>query len=384
VIVRPEGYIVTNDHVVEDAKGGNVTVTLADGTEYPGTVIHDDVSDLAIVQIKAKKPLPFVKFADSRQLKVGQWAVAIGSPFGQNNTMTTGIVSALSRKATIQSRPYPELIQTDASINPGNSGGPLLNIKGELIGVNVAIDSPTGTSAGIGFAIPANRAKDVVEQLVSKGKVTRGYLGLTPDPVTPEIQKALGVTKGAIIRTIAANSPAQKAGLEVGDVVTRIGERSIEDEYAFRDAIAHATPGQSIALFVVRDGSPLTLKATPGERPAATSDSGTMTKPRAPKAPGNTTGLSFEALSEKDRADFGKTAQGVFITAVRRGSPAATSGLQPGLLIIAANNQKITTPAALTTLLASAKSGDVFVLRVMLPEVDGQPGERRLAYLNVP
>ena len=217
VIVRADGYILTNDHVVEGADGGVVTVTLADGREYQGKVYADFKSDLAVVKIDpGPTPLPVAGFADSAVVRPGQWAVAIGSPFDLQNTMTVGVISAVGRHQRIGVEPsvryYPDLIQTDAAINPGNSGGPLFNIDGKVVGINVAIDSPVEGSAGVGFAIPSGIAQSVMNALIQSGKVTRGYLGIAPEDLTPALQTQYGQKEGAFVRDVRLDSPAGKAG----------------------------------------------------------------------------------------------------------------------------------------------------------------------------
>jgi serine protease Do len=203
-----------------------------------------------VVKVDAGRPLPFVRMADSNKTRVGQWAIAIGSPFGQQNTMTAGIVSALNRKSVVSSveggRFYPQLIQTDASINPGNSGGPLLNINGELIGINVLIYSPTGGNVGLGYAIPSNVAKNVMEQLITRGRVVRGYLGLRPGDIPAGLRARLGTDKGAYVEEVTGGSPAQKGGLRADDVITRFNGRTIENEVTLRDAISATAPGTRV------------------------------------------------------------------------------------------------------------------------------------------
>ncbi len=377
VIVDSNGSILTNDHVVEGAKDGKVTVKMSDGTTYPGTVSRDPRSDLAVVKIKAGKPLPYVRFADSDTLKVGQWAVAIGSPFGKENTMTTGIVSALHRKTDISDgmtgRYYPSLIQTDAAINRGNSGGPLLNIRGELIGVNVAIFSPTGTSTGIGFAIPANTAKVVMDQLISKGRVVRGSLGVVPEDVPADLRGALGTTLGAYIRQVTVDSPADKAGVQAGDVIVRFNGKSITDEAMLRDAIAAAGPGAKAKLDVLRDGRNQTLNAVLGElkenRPGAPAPQ--EAKPDSDRA--QTLGFRIETLTPdaREKMELPKAADGLLVRNVEPGSDADTAGLRPGMIVVQANGRPVSTAQAFNSVLARMKSGDLLTLRVITFVSDG-------------
>ena len=268
VIVRSDGYILTNDHVVMGAD--KVTVELADGHEYLGKVIRDFKSDLALIKIDATG-LPAVELADSDKLKVGQWAIAFGAPFGQElrNSMTVGVVSALHRSQTIgqsaaETRMYPSLIQTDASINPGNSGGPLVDLYGRVVGINVAIESPSGGNVGIGFAIPGNTARYVMEQLITKGSVNRGYLGLAPQSLSFADQRTYGVDNGALVAQVEDGTPAAKAGFQVEDVITRFNGQNVTGEPELRDMIARTAPGTTIPVIVKRDGKEQTLNVTLG------------------------------------------------------------------------------------------------------------------------
>lgn len=375
VVVRSDGYILTNDHVVESAVGGKVTVKFPDGSSFPGTVTRDRQSDLALVKIKADKPLPTVKFADSDKLHVGQWAVAIGSPFGQQNTMTTGIVSALHRKTSIgfgmDRRTYPALLQTDAAINQGNSGGPLLNIQGELIGINVALFSPTGTNAGIGFAIPSNTARNIVEQLLNKGKVARGFLGVAPDDLQPEDRMLVGEkAEGAIVRQSNAGTPAAKAGIAVGDVITSFNGKKVTDEISLRDAIGTTAPGKSVPVEILRDKKSQTLNVTLGEAPDQS----------APPAPADQPKLSTGGRGILLR-EFGMMAtvipdelksrlsnpnlSGVLVSAVQPGGPAAEGGLTAGTIVVSVGGKPVSRPEELKAELAKVKKGDAVLLRTI-------------------
>ena len=372
MIVRSDGYILTNNHVVAPAKDGMVIVTLSDGTTYRGKVYTDSRSDLAIVKINPKKPLPTVKFADSDSLQVGQWAIAIGSPFGQENTMTTGIVSALHRKSLIQRNLYSSLIQTDASINPGNSGGPLFNIKGEVIGVNVAIYSPSGGSNGIGFAIPANTAQRIANQLIEKGKVTRGYLGIEPTDIPPFKRGILGVRDGAYLRSVTDDSPASRAGLQPGDVITRFGPKNIVDENSLREAIAETTPQSKVNLTVWRGGQNVTLTAEvilpPSLADATEPTPPPSVKPATPVV--NTVqrlGFDVTALSPEIRKELALTAsvEGVFVKEVYPGTVVSEASLDRGSVILAVNNQPVKTIQELKKIITSAKSDDVLSFKVL-------------------
>src|SRR5215813_592630 len=227
-IIRGDGVILTNNHVVEDAK--DITVTLTDKREFSAKVLgRDPKTDLAVLKIEPKGDLPVAKLGDSQALQVGDWVMAIGNPFGLSNTVTAGIVSAKGR--VIGAGPYDDFIQTDAPINPGNSGGPLFNERGEVIGINSAIYSQSGGNVGIGFAIPINLAKQLLPELETTGSVTRGWLGVTIQHMTPELAKSLGVEEahGALVADVTSNSPAAKAGMERGDVIVRYNQKKIED-----------------------------------------------------------------------------------------------------------------------------------------------------------
>lgn len=375
VIVRPDGYIVTNDHVVEKARDGKVKVKLASGESYTGVVFRDKRSDLAVIKINPSKPLPTVKFADSDALKVGQWAIAIGSPFGQDNSVTAGIVSALHRKSMIggaNGRYYPELIQTDASINPGNSGGPLFNIHGELIGVNVAIDSPSGGSVGIGFAIPANSAKLVVDQLVAKGKVTRGYLGVKPIDIEPEVKRALGIDKGAYVAEVTGDGPADKAGIDPGDVVVRFNERPVSDESTLRHAIAISKPGTTVPITLLRSGKTLNLTATLEVFNDETEED---KKPAPTGEKSKSDDFEVEPITAEYREDLNlpESVKGVVVTKVKQGTPAEEAGLGRGLVIVSLNGKPVTTAEEVKSAVKAVPSGKVIMVKAVLPPAPNSP-----------
>ena len=340
VIVRSDGWIMTNDHVVGDAD--KVTVKLADGRELPGTVRRDFRSDIALVKINASGLVP-VEMGDSDRVRVGQWAIAFGSPFELENTMTVGIISAKSREQAIgggrqDTRLYTNLLQTDAAINPGNSGGALVDIRGRLVGINVAIESPSGGSVGVGFAIPINTAKDVMDQLISKGKVTRGYLGVLPAPMSYEERQKAGVSSGALIKTVTENSPASRAGLQPGDVATRVNGRPVMDEAGFRDLIARATPGSRVEITVRRDGRDHTLNATLDTAP----DNPNQVVQPAQRESAGKLGVRVEALTPDTAKKYNMSAgaTGVVIVEVQQGSAAEEAGLAPGNVIVRANGRK--------------------------------------------
>lgn len=275
VIIRSDGWILTNDHVA----GGfdKVTVVLNDGRKFQGTVRRSEQSDLAVVKIDAKD-LPTVQFADSNRVRPGQFAIAVGAPFGLESSVTIGHVSALSRQTSIGDnrmgqRDYPDLIQTDASINMGNSGGPLLDIEGRVIGINTAIYSGTGGSVGIGFAIPANQARLTADALIEKGKVVRGYLGVAPENIKEFQKKELGVSEGAYIGAFGDSSvasPARVAGIKEGDVITRIGGLAVTNQADLRNAMLRYSPGETVAVEFVRAKQRKTVNVKLIDPPKAT------------------------------------------------------------------------------------------------------------------
>ncbi len=358
VIVRPDGYIMTNQHVVAGAD--RVTVKLNDGREFTGKVMEDPTSDIAIVKVEAKG-LPTAKLGDSDTVKVGQWAMAVGSPFGLTNTVTVGVVSALTREATIpdpssanKGRYYPDLIQTDASINPGNSGGPLVNINGEVIGINTLIESPSGANAGIGFSVPVNSAKFVMNQLITSGKVVRGYLGLVPLDISPAKAKALGVDKGALVDSVAKDTPAQVAGIKPMDVVTQIGVAKIGSALELRRTVASTKPGTKVAMTIFRDGKPETVQVTIGETPGAGERVGAVGKTKV--------GLTVDALSAQmaERLGIDEDTPGVVVRSVENDSAAGRSNptIRPGDIILKINRQPTKTVAQFNKAVAELKSGD--------------------------
>jgi len=355
-IVRSDGWIMTNDHVVANAD--KVTVRLDDGREFTGDVRRDFKSDLAMVKVPADN-LPTLNLSDSNQVQVGQWAIAFGSPFGLRDTMTVGIVSALGRESTIgedqdDTRYYPDLIQTDASINPGNSGGPLLDIYGNVVGVNAAIGSPTGGNVGIGFAIPATTAKFVMDQLITKGKVTRGYLGLVPNNLQPADQQRYGVKEGALVTGVSEGSPAAKAGIQVEDVITQFNGQPIHDEVELRDAVARATPNQPATLTIMRNGRQQTITVNVGEVPT---DKAVASA--APQQQGRT-GMQVADITPDVAKQVGIDAntKGVVVAAVQPASPASDAGIHPGDVLLRIAGKDVTSASQAADIIKGLKSGD--------------------------
>ena len=332
-IISADGYIVTNAHVVEDMD--SIVVGLSDRTELPAQVIGKDRrSDIALLKVKASASLPVVKIvSDARQLKVGQWVLAIGSPFGFERTATQGIISALAR--SLPSDNYVPFIQTDAAVNPGNSGGPLFNLNGEVIGVNSQIYSRSGGYQGVSFAIPIDVAMDVVEQLKAGGKVTRGWLGVMIQEVTPELAQSFNLDKphGALVGQVMAEGPAQKAGVKTGDIIIAFNGQPVQHSSDLPLMVGRTRPGISAPLLVIRDGKEQTLAVKIEELPDEN-------KPQAIAQPPvhNRLGLIVGELPGDQRK---KGEQGVLVKDVDEG-PAATAGIRAGDVITRLNNVEIT------------------------------------------
>lgn len=365
VIVKSNGYILTNDHVVGGAD--NVEVKLSDGRKFPGKVLRDYATDLAVVKINATD-LPAATLADSSKVKPGNWAIAIGSPFGLSNTLTVGVVSALERENVIPdsqggARYYASLIQTDAAINPGNSGGPLLDINGNVMGINVMIESPSGANAGIGFAIPSNTARFVMDQLITKGKVVRGFLGVTPTDVEPADAKRYGVEHGAVVSSVTDDTPASKAGMQVEDVIVEFNGKPVKTALDLRDIIARTQPGTQASVVVVRNGQRKTLSVKVGTFPE---QNGQGSDNSSADTNSETLGLSVQALTSDARQELGlsATAKGVVISDLDPAGPAARAGLQEGDLIQKVDQKPVTTPAEYNSAIRKLKPGDSTILVV--------------------
>ncbi len=360
VIVRSDGYILTNDHVIDGAD--KVTVRLQDGREFVGEVKRDFKSDLALVKVPATN-LPAAELGDSDKVKIGQWAIAFGSPFGLSDTMTVGVISSLHRQEAIgrgtDGRFYSSLIQTDASINPGNSGGPLVDIYGRVVGVNVAIESPSGTNAGVGFAIPANTAKYIVDQLISKGSVTRGFLGLVPVTATYTEKQQYGVKEGAVVRAIDDDTPAQRAGFQVGDVIVRFNGKPVTDDAALRDMVARSQPGTRVDVIVKRSGKETALTPTIGAVPAEKAVA--VNQPADKATPRGKLGIQVANAADPEvRQQLGlkeTVKEGAVVVNVVPGGPAQEAGLQPGDLVTRLNGKPVADAAQLTEVARGLKDG---------------------------
>lgn len=334
VIVNREGYILTNNHVIKDAD--EIRVRLSDKREFTGKVIGTDPkTDLAVIKINSDH-LPVVKWGDSDALRVGETVIAIGNPFGLTQTVTSGIVSATGR-ANVGIADYEDFIQTDAAINPGNSGGALINVKGELVGINTAIFSTSGGYQGIGFAIPSNMAKVVMENLIKRGKVIRGWLGVVIQPITPELAKQFGLKeeKGVLIGDVVEDGPAEKAGIQRGDVIIEYDGKEVSEPTALRNMVANTKPGKEVKVKIIREGKEKTLQVTIAELPA-----------QMQKVPGRADNLLRGIVVQNLTPDLRKLLfipkriTGVVVSDIEEGSPAERV-LSANDVIMEINRKKI-------------------------------------------
>jgi serine protease Do len=346
-------YILTNSHVVENA--WRIRVRLHDGRESDAELQGSDPrSDVAVLRIAARGLQP-LKWGDSASLEVGEWVVAMGNPFGLSHTLTTGVVSAKGR-TSLGINDYEDFIQTDAAINPGNSGGPLLNLDGEVVGMNTAIFSRSGGHMGVGFAIPSNLARTIAEQLVASGRVVRGYIGLTVQPLSGEIAEALRLrdSRGVLVNTVQEGSPAERAGIRAGDVLTRFDDTPLADGGHYRNRAALARPGSTVVLGLVRDGRPMEIPVR-----VAALDENALLRAQAVEA----LGASVRALT-RDEARRLRVDEAVVVTAVAPRSVAALAGIVPGTVILEVNRRPVGSPEAFAGALAEAGAAGGVSLRI--------------------
>jgi len=378
-IIDKAGYIVTNSHVVENGK--SIKVKLPDGREYDAKAIGSDTAtDVALLKIKSEKALPSVEFGDDRQVRVGDWVVAVGNPFGLSNTVTAGIVSSIGRD--VGNGPYTDFIQIDAPINRGNSGGPTFDIQGKVIGMNSMIFSPSGGSVGIGFAIPASTIHDVVAQLQAHGRVARGWLGVEVQSITPEIASSFGSKdlKGAIVANVVPGGPAAKAGFHQGDLVVAVNGTAVDDSRDLTRRVAALPAGAEASFTVQREGSQQTLRAKIGprqEKQVASND----TPDQGRGAPANTAeamGLGLAAVTPDVRHNYNldDKVDGVLITKVDPNSDAADKGIQPGDVVVSVANRPVHTPQDVKSRIADAQAAGRSSVLVL---VTGQNGQRFVA-----
>jgi serine protease Do len=357
-IVDPSGLVVTNNHVIADAD--TITVTLQDGTNYSAKLIGKDTkTDLALLRIKPAKPLPAVAFGNSDTVRVGDWVLAIGNPFGLGGSVTAGILSAKARE--INAGPYDDFLQTDAAINRGNSGGPMFNMQGQVIGINTAIYSPSGGSIGIGFAIPSNLAKPIIEQLQKYGHARRGWLGVHIQSVDGDVADALGLAKaeGALVASVQDGGPAKTGGLEPGDVILSFDGHDVVDMHHLPRMVAETPIDKVVKVVVWRKRKKMTLEIKVGELKETPQVASVGKEPLPPPPPPGTKvlGLLVANLTPdlRQRYSIGDGAAGVVVTDVGHDSPAAEKGIEAGDVIVEVAQQDVKSPQQITALVAEAK-----------------------------
>ena len=358
-IIDPDGWIVTNHHVVDNA--GEIKVTLHDGRKLAATLAGSDPkTDLAVLRVEADSALPFVPFGDSDRTRVGDWVLAVGNPFGLGGTVTAGIVSARGRD--IGSGPYDDFIQIDAPINRGNSGGPLFNRRGEVVGINTAIFSPTGGSVGIGFAIPATLAEPLITDLRDDGKVERGWLGVRIQRVDQDLAKGLGLPKetGALVTSVIPGTPAASAGVKTGDVITEYAGQTIESVRDLTRAVAKTDAGTTTELTVWRDGKAQQLEASISEYPGGDQPARLAGKAE-PRDSDARLGLSVAPATGNGSRNRGKV-EGVVVTEVEPMGPAARHGLRSGDVILRAGTRAVNSPSDLRQSVQDAAEKDIPVV----------------------
>jgi len=369
-VIDPAGYIVTNHHVIDGAK--EITVSLADGSKHKARVQgRDDKTDIAVLKIDAEKPLPYVQFGDSDAVRIGEWVLAVGNPFGLGGTVTAGIVSARGRD--IQSGPYDDYLQVDAPINRGNSGGPLFDTTGRVVGINTAIFSPSGGNVGIGFAIPASVAASVVDQLRTDGRIERGWLGVLLQPVSAEIAEGLGLAAegGSLVANVEADSPAARAGLKPGDVVLSVNGKPLDSVKALARAVADTRPGSTLTLSVSREQKNHDVQVVIGSPPGAGQVAAAADQADAGPAP--RLGLALAPLTAETRAQYGieQGREGVIVARVEQDSPAAKAGIRPGSVISMVGQRPVSAPQDVVKAVADAVAEKRQSV-VLLVEADGE------------
>jgi len=368
-IISEDGYVVTNNHVVKEAT--KIIIKLTNKKEYKGDQVKvvgtDSKTDLALLKIQANEKFPFLKFGDSDRIRVGDWAIAVGDPFNLEGSVTVGVISAKGRSGI----PLPEgpsfqsFLQTDAAINPGNSGGPLVNIHGEVIGINSAITTPSGGNVGIGFAIPVNMAKKVFDELKTKGKVTRGYLGVYLQEITEDLKNGMNLSgqEGVLISEVSDNTPASRAGIKSGDVIIEFNGEKVKDVESFRFLVAATEAGKTVNIKLVRDGKEKTLAVKVGELPDETAavKEGTDRESEL--------GLEVVAIGDPRTQAFNITAKsGVVVVGLTSGAPAAQAGIAAGDVITAIGKREIKNLEDYRQALIEIKKGKTVVFQIQQQE----------------
>ncbi|MBD9372848.1 DegQ family serine endoprotease [Rhizobium sp. ARZ01] len=383
-VIDPTGFIVTNNHVIEGAD--DIEVNFADGKKLKAKLVGVDTkTDLALLKVEPTTPLVAVPFGDSRKMRIGDWVMAIGNPFGLGGSVTVGIISARGRN--INAGPYDNFIQTDAAINRGNSGGPLFNMYGEVIGINTAIISPSGGSIGIGFSVPTELAENVILQLKEFGETRRGWLGVRIQPVTDDIAESLGMkeAKGALVAGVIKGGPVDNGVIKTGDVIIRFDGKNVDEMRDLPRVVAESPVGKAVDVVVIRDGKEVSIKVTLGrlEDGEKIAQSGVeTTEPKDEKAPDQQAekkaapvvlGMTLSALDEATRKTYGvvETVKGVAITAVDPNSAAAERRIQPGDVIVEIGQEAVSTPEDVTKRIATLKSQDRRNALLMLADKTG-------------
>lgn len=360
-IMSADGYVLTNAHVVKDAD--SILVKLDDNREFQAEVVGmDEPSDVALLRIDATD-LPTVDFGDSDALKVGQWVLAIGSPFGLDHTATQGIVSALNRKLPTDT--YTPFIQTDVAVNPGNSGGPLFNADGEVIGINAQIFSRTGGFMGLSFAVPINVARDIAEQLRDTGRVQRGYLGVTIQSIDRDLARSFGLDRpiGALVADVRADSPAAAAGIESGDVILTFDGREITDSSSLPPVVGQVRPGTEVEVELIRENERKTITVEVGELERESAASGSESNDAEPKESGTALNLVARELTASERNDLGLGDRGLLVERVAAG-PAAQAGIRPGDILLRIGRQELTSAEDLKDAVEELPRGQPIAMQI--------------------
>lgn len=378
--ISADGYVVTNNHVIDEAD--TIRVVLTDGRSLEADVVGTDVAtDLALLRVQPEgEPFDFVELARDLDIRVGDWVVAVGNPFGLGGTATAGIVSATGRQMGAQ-QVYTDFLQIDAPINRGNSGGPAFDLNGRVVGVNSAIISPTGGSVGIGFAIPSDLAAQVVDQLIDNGEVRRGYLGISPAVLTDDLKDAMGLDEaleGVLINQVLEGTPAEEAGLQSGDIVLAINGDTVSDPFELTRVVGAFAPGERVSFRILREERERTVRVVLTERP----EQGETVEPEAvERGAAAQFGLSLTEPSEEDRERLELEGRGLLIDGVLPGSQAAEKGLRPGDVLLEASGRDLNSIADFEAAVEDARARD---RRALLVFVTTQGGQRRYEALEMP
>ncbi|MCZ7480491.1 Do family serine endopeptidase [Rhizobium rhizogenes] len=398
-VIDPAGYVVTNNHVIEGADA--IEVIFPNGSKLKATLVGTDTkTDLSVLKVEPKTPLKAVKFGDSRSMRIGDWVMAIGNPFGLGGSLTVGVISARGRN--INAGPYDNFIQTDAAINKGNSGGPLFNMKGEVIGINTAIISPSGGSIGIGFAVPTELAQNIVQQLIEFGETRRGWLGVRVQPVTDDVAASLGMesAKGALISGVAKGGPVENGPIQAGDVVLKFDGKDIHEMRDLLRIVAESPVGKEVDVVILRDGKEETVKVKLGQLQDTTDEKAATEDPQAEdgdggvvapdddggtddqaqdqtpevrEAPQSVLGMNLVVLSNELRTEKGiaESVEGVLVASVDTGSPAEQKGMKPGDIIVEVGQDFMEVPGDVLVRINGLKSEGRKNAHMMVADAQG-------------